>query len=377
MMQLSRTFGQDDVFSYEAVNDELTDSTCGTKDLKLLQVAAVKAVREGKEPWLVLPNPTTKDIDDRNTDSNCNHYTDTQTEYCPRYKSLLRPSDAPLITFYVYRAQNSDDYGPSNTNVGSLGGVLWYLHNEIVPYCSSDSHRKFGISRILRYKITMRATLRMQQNNMTFGDRTAYDSGKNTGGWYGPGTQQQAYENYGYVVGCNILGDGPFPLCPSKAGTLEHFCPISYGPDAAWYSLPGACPSKDHKSETLLCKIQQPGGFCKGIPSGKGNCTWTYEKAGEINIDELTGISLRFKSHEEFCQQDCLEYDKFRTHKGRCGINFWDDYKNASRSHWRMQMLDDAFKNKYPNMSSDAEMPPPKCNFDKAKYFSFPNVWDW
>lgn len=33
------------------------------------------------------------------------------------------------------------------------------------------------------------------------------------------------------------------------------------------------------------CKEREPGGYCDQTPTGQGNCTWTYEDAGEITID--------------------------------------------------------------------------------------------
>eukprot|EP00437_Effrenium_voratum_P071196 CAMPEP_0181508576 /NCGR_PEP_ID=MMETSP1110-20121109/59821_1 /TAXON_ID=174948 /ORGANISM="Symbiodinium sp., Strain CCMP421" /LENGTH=210 /DNA_ID=CAMNT_0023637949 /DNA_START=112 /DNA_END=740 /DNA_ORIENTATION=- len=68
--------------------------------------------------------------------------------------SLNSPSSSPLFTFYMYRAVSDEVYPPLNTNVASLPGVLWYLHHEVVI----QAPRKFQISRILRYKVQMRAT---------------------------------------------------------------------------------------------------------------------------------------------------------------------------------------------------------------------------
>ena len=58
-----------------------------------------------------------------------------------------------------------------------------------------------------------------------------------------------------------------------------------YYPGAVWYSLPGPCPSENYTQWTDWCKEREPGGYCNQTPTGAGNCTWTYEDAGEITID--------------------------------------------------------------------------------------------
>lgn len=288
--------------------------------------------------------------------------------------SLNSPSDAPLLTFYMYRAQSDSNYPPFNSNTGSLGGVLWYLHNEIVPYCYTTptggqfGHRRYKKTRILRYKVTMKATAPLYRKGMNFGARMAFDAGKNTGAF----GMTKGYESYGYVVGCNVLGHGPYPTCPSKQGDKEHFCPMMYGEHAAWYSLPGQCPSQGYSSKSSSCKKQEPGGYCGGTPTGTGSCTWTYENAGEVDLDWLVGIKPRFKNHYDFCKHGCLEYAKFDRHyrdKGKCGIKFWDNQRDGEANQQRIRRLDQAFKRKYPDLPSDKELPAPLCDFDKAKFY--------
>merc|ERR1719419_2021670 len=72
------------------------------------------------------------------------------------------------------------------------------------------------------------------------------------------------WSNFGYFVGCNNLGEWPFP-------TFK----VHY-PGAIWYSLPGSCPSMQFYAETEWCEKKEPGGYCPGEPTGTGDCTWNY-----------------------------------------------------------------------------------------------------
>merc|ERR1712048_737231 len=222
-------------------------------------------------------------------------------------------SQAPTLSFYVYRSQSDETYPPLNTNAASLGGVLWYLQNEVVSRCDSGrgngefGYRRFKITRILRYKVMTKAPEPLFKKGMNFGVRVAYDFGKNTGAWHPSKDKLESYEKYGYHVGCNILGAGPYPQCPEPKDHAEGYCPIEY-PNAVWYSLPGKCPSQDLSHKTKQCERDQPGGYCTDGPTGQGDCTYTYEPAGELDIDELVGIKAKYGSHMNFCKKGCLEY---------------------------------------------------------------------
>eukprot|EP00933_Yihiella_yeosuensis_P027453 TRINITY_DN21338_c0_g3_i1.p1 TRINITY_DN21338_c0_g3~~TRINITY_DN21338_c0_g3_i1.p1 ORF type:complete len:413 (+),score=50.69 TRINITY_DN21338_c0_g3_i1:31-1269(+) len=290
--------------------------------------------------------------------------------------TLKEASEAPLHTFYMYRAQDDERYPPTNTNLASLTGVLWYLHNEIAPYCTTHKeggafgHRRFRKTRIVRYKVTTKATNPLWRRGMNFGVRVAFDSGKNTGAWETWRDKQPAYEKYGYVVGCNVLGAGPFPICPSAQGAKEKFCPIAMD-KAYWYSLPGACPTKNYWAKSDSCKKSQPGGYCKGTPTGRGDCTWSYEYAGDVRLDDLVGITGRFKNYHHFCRKGCREYINYGPHsdRGSCGITFWNHRHSRSSNRWRARRLDRMFKRKYPSMPSDSELPPPHCDFNRRAFY--------
>jgi len=100
-------------------------------------------------------------------------------------------SNAPTRTFYMYRAQSAEDYPPLNVNMATLGGVLWYLHNEVVNQCDDNrghgtgsfGYRRFRIVRILRYKVTTKTTQKLYLADMNFGARVAYDREECLGRW--------------------------------------------------------------------------------------------------------------------------------------------------------------------------------------------------
>jgi len=189
----------------------------------------------------------------------------------PLVTALQQPSDGNLMEFYMYRAQNDEDYPLGNDNTGNLEGIMWYLQNEVLSGVYGPG-AKFGITRIMRFRVQVRATQPLLDKGMNFGIRVAFDSGKCTG----PDCDMD-WQDYGYNVGCNNLGEWPFPTYDT------HF------DGGIWYSLPGACPSLSYleKSGDKACERVQPGGKCFGIPTGTGDCTWNYENAGELRLTEL------------------------------------------------------------------------------------------
>jgi len=288
--------------------------------------------------------------------------------------SLNQPSSAPLQEFYVYRAVSEEKYPPLNTNVGSLAGVLWYLHHEVVI----QSPRKFNIKRILRYKVRMRATEPLVKLGMHFGVRFAFDKGQATGpfvcgrekvgsGWapkfcgdafnkknlvdMKPYKAAYEWSAFGYHVGCNNLGEYPFPM------------DTVYYPEAIWYSLPGICPDKLFNEEGPACKVSEPGGYCPGIePTGNGTCTWNYENAGEISIDELVGI----KDYDSW-RHSHREYNPL-TDRGT-GFSWWDGLNSTTANAERLSQAEALFDKRYPDSASQASMKPPPCDFKFGPYY--------
>lgn len=245
------------------------------------------------------------------------------TGYEPQDPTLKSASRGNVFTFYMYRAMSDSNFPPENVNTANLAGVMWYLQHEVVTV----TPRKFGITRIIRLKVQTKATQPLLNRGMNFGVRFAFDSGTCTG----PFNCTEAWEKYGYFVGCNSLGDFPYPKeAPYYSGGI-------------WFSLPGECPSRTFKDKDVACSAVEPGGFCHGTPTGRGDCTYTYEKAGEINVDDLEG-------------GDPAGFWASPTDEGSCA-----DRVESARA---------LFISKYPHDPDDLDLPAPRCDFSYGSFYN-------
>lgn len=307
----------------------------------------------------------------------CASYLRTADTYRPRNMQLRLPSQAPMLTYYVYRAQGpagpGGDYPMENVNVASLGGVMWYLHDEVIRDCwfnGQAGKRRFDITRIRRFKITTKATQPLYELGMNYGLKGSFDSGEHTGPHKdrveGPGTGWHSlwqWDRYGFHVGCDNLGQWPHNEHVFQSGWRY--------PNAVWYSLPGSCPTMNYRQADDGCKVSFPGGMCDK-PDGRGNCTYAIEEAGEIDIDELVGITPRWKSRADFCRAGGFEGNGATTQWGNY-IRFWDDIWDQGKNYWRTKQAADKFREKYPNMPHEEDLKPPKCDVDAQKYLSQSN----
>ncbi|CAE7033675.1 unnamed protein product [Symbiodinium natans] len=247
------------------------------------------------------------------------------------------PGAAPTMSFYMYKA--SAPYWPLelnlSTDMGSLGGVLWYLHNDIVTDCP----RKFGIDRILRYYVTMKPTDALYQKGQLFDRWAEFRQGKVAD----PSFQADHWDKYGYNVGC---------LRPDVTRSVARY------QDAIWYSLPGRCPSNDFQRKTERCSLEQPGGYC-AHPNGTSTCTWTATFAGEVFLDEIAGII----DQASFCNLGGFEYDSYEDK----GVNndFWNGKLNFEACSWRVSRVHQEFARKHPNLPVGLDRHP--CDHDSLQ----------
>lgn len=242
------------------------------------------------------------------------------------------PPAAPAeLTFYMYRAQSDADYPLQNVNAANLPGVMWYLHNEIVV----TTPRKYGVTRVLRFKITMKNTQELfNATRLSFGPFVAFDSAQCTV----PGCSD-IWRNYGYVVGCQKLDPA-----------LHRYMSPSTHRAGAWYSLPGPCPSEKYDSKSQQCSTLMPGGSCEHV-TGHRNCTYHTESAGEVSLDELVGID----NYAQFFRDGGQEYD-ITSDKGK-GLNFWDNKHDRVQCDRRAKRLQEIFATKYPDLPATLDDP--------------------
>lgn len=239
------------------------------------------------------------------------------------------------MTFYMYRAMDENHYDESNDNLGSLSGVLWYLHNEVVI---QSCPRKNNIVRIQRVKVTMRNSDKTFAIRSTlFGEYVNFAAGT-----CGADCTTAVFDKYGYSVGCEFPAD-------AQNYTWNGYSPV-------WYSLPGSCPQLAQKDKTDQCKVQYTGGQCIfGQPDGV-SCTYTLSDVGSVNITEFYGPDF---DYETFCKQGGREYVR-SSDKGTSGVSFWDDKNSVVANAKRVQKLRELFAAR---TEGSAELPEPWCDW--------------
>jgi len=192
--------------------------------------------------------------------------------------------------------------------------------------------------------------------------KESFDSGKATGPFQnGADSSAAEWNQFGFNVGCDNLGEYPHQHPPFSTTGKKY-------PQAIWYSMPGPCPLMDYKSETSECKMEFPGGLCAS-PDGRGNCTYSVEDDGEIDIDELVGIKDKYGSRSDFIRKGCFEGDGHKYQNGWC-INFWDNIWDSHRNEQRVQAAIDMFHTKYPDSPKHDDLSPPPCDFNFPRYYA-------
>ena len=315
--------------------------------------------------------------------------TDVPRGYLPG--DPLRANGPVQISFYAYRAVSNENYPAENVNVGNIEGVMLYLHNEVLQKSDgTSSWRKFGITKIKRYKITMKST------------QAAYNQDGGPG--LPQGVKPQFTQFSAFDFGKAASGAPGMPSMGCIATGLTHWNypgRHAYGENATYYSLPGGCYNRylnngkvfhmthgphagkaticsDSVHEELACEprrleemmkanrsrsLEEEDGncfdsqdrlvvLCKGHgcsggsgrcdnPDGTSSCTWRADPLGEVSIDELEGKPASL--HQQG------------------GVCFWAGKDDPQACKERVLRLDQMFRNKYPTTMGD--IPGPKCGW--------------
>jgi len=295
-------------------------------------------------------------------------------------------------TFYMYRAQSEASYPLENSNTADLGGVMWYLHNEVV----SNTPRKYHIDRIRRFKVTVKNTWEFwNAHKRQFGAFMAYDAARCS-----TPVCAKVYRQYGFIVGCQVC-DVTVAAYLAKGQTNwnckkgDKMCNAPL-----WYSLPGPCPSMGmsnseikpnqvgldvNKAKTPDCLKRMPGGHCDKA-TGAPDCTYSYEEAGVVLLNELVGIddynhfwNRSFTQCMDDVSQGKLPADTHCVHKKEyvpeldkgVGTSFWDSIHDEERCTARMNAVRRLFKQKFPQFPET--LPEPACEFDMY----YDGEFDW
>eukprot|EP00443_Scrippsiella_acuminata_P048635 CAMPEP_0115210618 /NCGR_PEP_ID=MMETSP0270-20121206/22340_1 /TAXON_ID=71861 /ORGANISM="Scrippsiella trochoidea, Strain CCMP3099" /LENGTH=594 /DNA_ID=CAMNT_0002624279 /DNA_START=60 /DNA_END=1844 /DNA_ORIENTATION=+ len=348
----------------------------------------------------------------------------------------LDPAGPSQMTFYMYRAQSDDEYLPENVNAADLAGLMWYLHNEVVP----SVPRKFGVTRILRYMVTMQNTQEFYGTYpKQFGPFVAFDSAKCTAPHC-----DSIWKKYGFVIGCqnldryvaNYVRDFKKPQeKPEQAEILirklrgkdrkaedeenqephkkrssdghgsehdqqrEHSREVSTRTSTdtttttvfttitqthihdsfhsgIWYSLPGGCPNSTLGDKSDACLASMPGGHCN-VVNGEKDCTYNAEYAGEIRLDDLSGIldeKNGIRTYDDWWKNAyiwCMGAVARGERKGPCkhnveysvltdegvGTDFWNGKHDMEQGLRRMNRVRQLFREKYPHLPDTFEEP--------------------
>ncbi|WP_353366834.1 hypothetical protein [Acidovorax sp. FG27] len=231
-------------------------------------------------------------------------------------------SPPPVSVFQVYRAIDSrllggpfGDAGTrlGNTNVGSVGGVLAYLHTEVVPAFASGSgeRRRNGIDAIAVFEVRVLNTRRARRSaapgdaggTALFGPFMSFDRGAATQ----PDGRDQLLR-YGAYVGVQ---------------DQRHSARHAYAAD--WYSFVGRCPLSPFglgegggRDKPTPCPTAPSlEGICDqatGAPDGSPLCQYTFTYLGYLRLDDLVGIT---SADKPLCRtgttpRPCADYADFR-----------------------------------------------------------------
>jgi len=245
-----------------------------------------------------------------------------------------------ILHFDMYRAMRSADVGKydiEDDDIADLGGVVKYVHTEIIEEHAMDplrKERKYGIDVLTRRRFKIMNTDAVLASSMRsmgqFAAFVTYDWGQATAL-----QEMPLFEKYGDFVGVQNGCGGPLLHCDIRYPSSEPY---------SWFSVGNWCPNlkwseKGTKSNPNPSCLKGPkgeivmGGLCPdGIdkenfdptaePTGEPGCIYTYGKAEVVRLDDVVGLT----------EEDC---------GGRKCDNWLDFRENCTKTSLRRKFSPD------------------------------------
>lgn len=245
----------------------------------------------------------------------------------------------------------STEYGLDGVNIASLEGALYYTIAEAIDVNSYSGYckRKNDVQYIQFYKVVVcnpDAALDFFSRNRGKDEYERLYPYSHHG--YGPFLtfDNGACHSNRY---CDTLhGEHGKPnLGPYVGAKSEAFADRNPTVGSQWYSLPGSCPSQEWTKDAE-CIEEQPSGACLPgqIPDGE-KCTYSYEMYGQVNLDDLVGITSivnkktneTFKSAQEYCKAGFVEFERDEKFDFLQGLDFWKAPLDAGKNKERVVEL--------------------------------------
>jgi hypothetical protein len=230
----------------------------------------------------------------------------------------------PVASLRVYRAIDSRLLGGSlgdagtrlgNTNAASAGGVLGYLHSEVIPsFAVANTGRRLNdIDAIAVFDVQVLNVIRARLfaahdppgNVNLFGPFMAFNRGMAM-----PPPARDQIVSYGAYVGIQDQTHHPRHAYPGDWYSFIGACPLSPWGEDGHRDKPSPCPTTP-----ALEGIRQTAG---AAPDGTPLCQYRYFYRGYVPLDDLVGITS--KAHP-LCQvggtpRACVDYADFRRNGG-------------------------------------------------------------
>jgi len=239
-------------------------------------------------------------------------------------------------------------YPLDGVNLANLPGALKYVITECIDKNTgvTDCERKNGASSIYLAKVTF------QQPEEALWYFSKQNPNATTDNGMGPYLTYDAGTCAGQPDQCKLIAgnkDTPAlgPYVGWKDDSTDHRNPTK---DAAWWSIPGACPMKTWQDADDKCKKLEPNMVCDDPKDVDGKkCTYSYEVLGQVNIDELVGIAPEYKDYKAFCEAGNVEFERYDNFSMKQGLDFWKDPLNETANADRVLKLMEFYNNKTAN----------------------------